>query len=221
MTAGGGASDVDPAGRTAESDLVAIDVERERWYEFIGLVRVLRPQECMEPGYYRDPAWSIRDLMGHIGTWLAEAQVQLEQINADTYEGHAVDIDALNERFLEAVRDHTWETVSDLAQAGRTRMIQEWTGLKAPQSGSDVVAPQIRRRPLRRAPGPAARLGRRARRAPLIRGGVIDQHHETIAGRSASPAAHCVGWSACIRRSAARSKVQSSGCSSRSRGLAR
>lgn len=94
--------DADPAGRTAESDAVAIDIERERWYEFIGLVRVLRPQECMEPGYYGDPAWSVRDLMGHIGTWLAEAEVQLERLNAGTYEGHTVDVDALNQRCLRA-----------------------------------------------------------------------------------------------------------------------
>ena len=110
----------------------AIDAERTRWYELIGLVRRLSPEECVEPGYYVEPAWSVRDLMGHIGTWLAEAEVQFEQINAGSYEGHAVDIDALNEQFLEAVRDHSWVTVSDLAQAGRTRMLQEWSYLVAP-----------------------------------------------------------------------------------------
>ncbi len=70
--------------------------------------------------------------MGHIGTWLAEAEVQFERISAGTYEGHAVDVDALNEQFLEAVRDQSWATVSDLAQAGRTRMLQEWSCLQAP-----------------------------------------------------------------------------------------
>ena len=112
--------------------VAAIESERSRWYELMGLVRVLSPEEWLEPGYYRDPMWSIRDLMGHVGTWLAEAEVQLMRINAGTYEGHVVDIDALNEQFLEAVRDHSWATVSDLAQAGRTRMLQEWSGLAAP-----------------------------------------------------------------------------------------
>ena len=112
----------------------AIEAERARWYELMGLVRGLRPEECVEPGYYRDPAWSVRDLMGHIGTWLAEAEVQFERISAGTYEGHAVDIDTLNQQFLEAVRDQSWVTVSDLAQAGRTRMLQEWSCIKAPDA---------------------------------------------------------------------------------------
>ena len=28
----------------------------------------------MAPGYYHDPDWSVRDLVGHLGTWLAEAR---------------------------------------------------------------------------------------------------------------------------------------------------
>ena len=54
------------------------------------------------------------------------------RINAGTYGGHDVDVDALNAHFLEAVRDQSWDTVSDLAQAGRTRMLQEWSCLEAP-----------------------------------------------------------------------------------------
>jgi hypothetical protein len=113
-------------------DVPAVDSERTRWYELIGLVRRLSPAECLEPGYYQDPAWSVRDVMGHIGTWLAEAEVQFMRISAGTYEGHAVDIDTMNAHFLEAVRDQSWDTVSDLAQAGRTRMLQEWSFLEGP-----------------------------------------------------------------------------------------
>ena len=36
------------------------------------------------------------------GTWLAEAAVQFERIQAGTYEGHDIDIDALNASFLAA-----------------------------------------------------------------------------------------------------------------------
>ena len=110
----------------------AVESERSRWYEFVGLVRLLSPQECLEPGYYRDPDWSVRDLIGHIGTWLAQAEIQLEQISAGTYEGHEVDIDGLNATFLEAMRDQPWDVASVQAHAGRTRMMQEWSGLKAP-----------------------------------------------------------------------------------------
>jgi hypothetical protein len=114
------------------ADLDAIEAERIRWYELIGLVRSLSPDECLEPGYYRDPAWSVRDLVGHVGTWLAEAESQLERLNAGTYDGHDVDVDVLNAAFLEAMRDQTWDTVSDQAQAARTRVLQEWRALTAP-----------------------------------------------------------------------------------------
>ena len=57
----------------------------------------LTPEECLEPGYYRDPDWTVRDVVAHVGTWLAEAEVQLEQIKVGTYEGHEVDIDGLND----------------------------------------------------------------------------------------------------------------------------
>jgi len=113
-------------------DLEAMESERVRWYEFTALVRQLRPDECLEPGYYAEPAWSVRDLVGHIGTWLAEAEIQLQQINAGTYEGHEVDVDALNAAFLEAMRDQPWEVASVQAQAGRTRMLREWYDLTAP-----------------------------------------------------------------------------------------
>lgn len=122
----------DAPGPPGATHISAIESERARWYELMGLVRVLSPEECLAPGYYRDPVWSVRDLIGHVGTWLAEAEVQLMRINAGTYEGHVVDIDALNGQFLEAVRGQSWATVSDLAQAGRTRVLQEWSGLAAP-----------------------------------------------------------------------------------------
>ena len=51
-----------------------VEAERAGWYELAELVRSLTPQECLEPGYYVDPPWTVRDLVGHIGTWLAEAE---------------------------------------------------------------------------------------------------------------------------------------------------
>ena len=112
-------------------DLEAIESERAQWYELIGLVRRLSPEECLIPGYQRDPDWSVRDVVGYIGTWLAEAEIQLQQINAGTYEGHEVEIDAMNAVFLEAMHDQPWEVASLQAQAGRTRMLQEWSALTA------------------------------------------------------------------------------------------
>lgn len=33
----------------------AVDAERVGWYEVVGLVRELTPEECLMPGYYRRP----------------------------------------------------------------------------------------------------------------------------------------------------------------------
>jgi hypothetical protein len=103
-----------------------VEAERRGWYEVAGLVRSLTPDECLEPGYYRDPDWTVRDVVAHLGTWLAEAQIQLERINAGTYEGHDVDIDGLNAAFLAAMRDQSWDVTWVQANAGRSRMVREW-----------------------------------------------------------------------------------------------
>ena len=110
----------------------AIEAEREGWHEVAGLVRSLTPDECMVPGYYRDPEWSVKDAVGHLGTWLAEAQVQLERIRAGTYQGHDIDIDARNAAFLEALRDQPWSIAWVQANAGRTLMLQAWYALDGP-----------------------------------------------------------------------------------------
>jgi hypothetical protein len=109
-----------------------IEAERQGWYEIASLVRSLTPDECLVPGYYRDPDWTVRDLVAHLGTWLAETQSQFERIRAGTYEGHDVDVDALNSAMLEAVAGHPWDVAWLLANAGRTRMLDEWYGLRDP-----------------------------------------------------------------------------------------
>jgi hypothetical protein len=109
-----------------------IEAERAGWYEIATLVRSLTPAECLEPGYYRDPDWSVRDLVSHLGTWLAEAEIQLERIGAGTYEGHDVDVDGLNAIFLAAMRDQPWDVAWVQANAARTRMLQAWSDLTDP-----------------------------------------------------------------------------------------
>jgi hypothetical protein len=119
-----------------------IDAERHGWYEIAALVRALTPDECLTPGYQRDPDWTVRDLVAHLGTWLAEAEVQFERVAAGTYEGHDIDVDALNAALLEAMAGQPWEVAWVQANAGRTRMVQEWHALAEP---SDEAAWWIRK----------------------------------------------------------------------------
>lgn len=111
-----------------------LEAERQGWYEIDGLVRSLTPDERLLPGYYRGPDWSVRDVVAHLGTWLAEAEVQLERLHAGTYDGHDVDIDRLNAIFLEAMRDQPWEVAWVQAQSARSLMLQEWYALREPDA---------------------------------------------------------------------------------------
>ena len=138
-------NDSDGAGTVSSPAHVAPDgtahhhdeAEGRAWYEIIRLVRSLSLEERLEPGYQRDPDWSVRDVMGHLGTWLAEAEVQLEQIGAGTYEGHDVDVDALNATFLEALADQPWEVAWLQANAGRSRMLDVWAACRDTSDEAD------------------------------------------------------------------------------------
>lgn len=109
-----------------------IEAERVGWYELADLVRSLSPEECLAPGYYQDPAWTVRDVVAHVGTWLAEAEVQFERMGAGTYEGHDIDVDALNDTYLAAMDGQPWDVAWVQANAGRTRMVSEWYALRQP-----------------------------------------------------------------------------------------
>jgi hypothetical protein len=112
--------------------LADLDAEAKGWRHLVEIVRSLTLEQRLAPGYYVDPVWSVRDVVGHIGTWLAEAGVQFERLQAGTYEGHDVDIDGLNATFLEAMHDQPWDVTWTQANAGRTRMRQAWTELREP-----------------------------------------------------------------------------------------
>jgi hypothetical protein len=113
-----------------------IEEERAGWYELVDLVRPLTPEEWLVPGYYEDPAWTVRDVVAHLGTWLAEAEVQFERMVGGTYEGHDIDVDALNAELLAAVHGQPWNVVWTQAHAGRTLMLQDWYRLGEPTEES-------------------------------------------------------------------------------------
>jgi hypothetical protein len=112
----------------------AIEIHSERggWQEVVALVRQLTPDEWMEPGYYRDPDWTVRDVVAHLGTWLAEAENQFQRITAGTYGGHDIDVDATNAVFLDAMTGQPWSVAWVQANAARTRMVDEWFDLVEP-----------------------------------------------------------------------------------------
>jgi hypothetical protein len=108
------------------SDLMA--AEDAGWDELHALMESLDPGQAEQPGYYPE-GWSAKDLLAHIGSWLAEAGAALEQISVGTYRPEEIDIDAMNQRFIETMKDVPLQTIRAQASAARTRMLQAWHGL--------------------------------------------------------------------------------------------
>jgi hypothetical protein len=98
------------------------------WDELHALVDSLTLEEAERPGYYKE-GWSAGDLLGHVGNWLAAAGAVLERIRAGTYQPEEIDVDAWNERFLQAMKGVPFPDVKAQAFAARARMLQTWNEL--------------------------------------------------------------------------------------------
>jgi len=117
--------------------LAAIDLEHERFDELMRLVVGLDADQRERPGYYRDGDWSVKDLVAHLGSWMAEAQVQLLRIEAGSYVREMLDIDAMNAQFLAALRDQTWSTCWNQLLAARAMMLAVWGRLPEQTGDAD------------------------------------------------------------------------------------
>ena len=114
-------------------DLLA---EEDRlWTELHDLVDSLPADKVEEAGYF-DEGWSAKDLVAHIGSWLAEAGVVLERIRAGTYRPEEIDIDAMNAAFYDSLHDVVFPDVRAQAFTARNRMLRAWRSL--PESSSEA-----------------------------------------------------------------------------------
>jgi hypothetical protein len=95
--------------------------EETGWIELHALIDQLTPDQAARPGYFVE-GWSAKDMLGHVGVWLAEAGVMLERIAVGTFRQEDVDVDDVNRLSLEAMRDLPFATVKAQASAARTRM---------------------------------------------------------------------------------------------------
>ena len=103
--------------------------EDAAWAELVGLLESLTPEQAEEPGYY--PDWSVKDLMAHVASWQAEAEMAFQQMRNGTYRPAPLDVDELNRRFHEANRDQPLPVVRAELWAARTRMLAELNALPA------------------------------------------------------------------------------------------
>jgi len=112
---------------------VLMEQEEREWIELHGLVDAMPANRVEEPGYFVE-GWSAKDLIGHIGSWLAEAGVVLEQIRAGTYRPEEIDIDEMNRRFYAALHDIPFPVIKAQAFTARNQMLRAWARLP---EGSD------------------------------------------------------------------------------------
>ena len=103
--------------------------EEERlWAELHSLVDSLPQDKVGEPGYFRE-GWSAKDLVAHIGGWLAQAGVVLERVRFGTYRPEEIDIDAINAATYDAMRDVPFTDVRAQGIAARNQMLRAWRSL--------------------------------------------------------------------------------------------
>ncbi len=110
------------------SDRELLAEEGRLWAELHDLIDSLPPDKVDEPGYFEE-GWSAKDLVAHIGSWLAEAGVVLERIRSGTYRPEEIDIDAMNKTFYDAMHDVVFPDVKAQAFTARNRMLRAWRSL--------------------------------------------------------------------------------------------
>lgn len=111
--------------------------EEERlWTELHTLVDSLPRDKVDEPGYFAE-GWSAKDLVGHIGSWLAQAGVVLERIRFGSYRPEEIDIDAMNRVFYVDMRDVAFTDVRAQGIAARNRMLRAWRSLPEASEEAD------------------------------------------------------------------------------------
>jgi hypothetical protein len=99
-------------------------LEAEGWLEFRAVLDRLMPAQMLEPGL--TPDWTVKDLLAHLGSWMAETVVILEQIHAGTWTGLRRSVDDINADFYEAWKDVDLLMVRAELMSSRNRMLQEW-----------------------------------------------------------------------------------------------
>lgn len=114
--------------RVAPSSSALIEAEDAGWGKLHALTDSLSPREADRPGYYPE-GWSVTDLLGHVGSWLAASGSVLERIRAGTYRPEEIDVDEWNERFLTAMKGVSFEDARAQAIVARARMLQAWSEL--------------------------------------------------------------------------------------------
>ena len=112
----------------APTDERELPGEAEAWQHLHHLIDRLTPETAVQPGYFEE-GWTAKDAVAHLGTWMARGATMLRQIASGTYREGEIDVDAENERFLDAMRDVPLDTVHLQAAAAHGELLRAWAQL--------------------------------------------------------------------------------------------
>ena len=117
-----------------------LEADEDRlWHELHDTIGGFTAEEAVRPGYFAE-GWSAKDALAHVGTWLAEAGASLERMRTEpgSPPPSADEIEAMNRRFHEAMRDVPLDVVKSQAAAARWRMLHALVEL--PYSSPEAIA---------------------------------------------------------------------------------
>ena len=100
-----------------------VDREDAAWTELHEAVDAFGPEQLESPTL-NEEGWSPKDVIFHIGAWLAKAGLQLERMREGTFVEPELDTDELNARWLEVSRGVDVETAKAELFSSRTRLLQ-------------------------------------------------------------------------------------------------
>ena len=132
----------DPAWPMPPQRLAELELERMAWNELTALASTLTTDERMMPGYFSEPPWSVKDLVGHLSAWHVEAREHLLDIGANGYLPHDLDVDSRNSQILRRLSGEPWEIVWEEATNARVWMLEAWFRLREPD---DAAAEWVRK----------------------------------------------------------------------------
>jgi Mycothiol maleylpyruvate isomerase N-terminal domain len=96
--------------------------EEQAWQRFHALVESVPPERCEEPTVTPE-GWSLKDVMFHVGAWLADCARIMEQIRFSTFDRaaeDALDIEALNAQGFAVSRTMDLRDVRVMCESART-----------------------------------------------------------------------------------------------------
>jgi hypothetical protein len=102
--------------------------EEAAWQKLHGALAGLTTEQLLTPTLNAE-GWAPRDLMFHVGGWLAEAVRQLERMRVGTFAEPDLDVDAINDEWFQLSRRLDVETVEAELMSSRARMLEALAAL--------------------------------------------------------------------------------------------